>query len=194
MGLYVSHIDTVTIKQERSLYLYLLDYGWPDGEWEQLFKRHFMRMADRASETGAVVISSMRGIHFGNEVLNWHRVGDLDGEDVLPGLLVTKTHPSYFRESFDDFRPADPGLEQLLVVPLKPFCKDETDFLRTIERIFSDLRSGLELKDFDVAKHDARRPKMSDFGKRVIDAVAVKPGAFGVSIDLKALLLKPEAK
>ena len=189
MGLYISHLDTVTIKQERSLYVYLLDYGWPDGQWQQLFKKHFMRMADRASETGAVVIGSPRGIHFGNEVLNWHRVGDLRGEDIFPGLLITKTHPSYFRETFSDDEPADPGLDILLVIPLRPFCRDETDFLCAIEGVFSDLKSGAELRNFQIAKHDARRTLQHGLGRRMVDAIAVKPGAFGVSLDLKALLL-----
>lgn len=189
MGLYISHMDTVSIKVERSLYIYLLDYGWPGGEWEQLFKRHFMHMADRATRTGAVVIGSMNGVHFGNEVLSWHRVGDLKADDVLPGLLVTKTHPSYFKESWDDTKPAAPGLEDLLVISLRPFCNDETDFLRAIEGVFSDLQNGLLLKNFQIAKHDARRHHI---GKRLVNAIEVKPGAFGVSVDLKALLLPPK--
>lgn len=190
MGLYISHLDTITIKQKRSLYVYLLDYGWPDGQWEQLFKKHFMRMADLASETGAVVIGSMRGVHFGNEVLNWHRVGSLSADDVLPGLLITKTHPSYFHESDGDDQPAKPGLETLLVVPLRPFCKDETDFLRAVEGVFSDLKTGAELRDFSIAKHDARQNSGTSFSKRFVDAIQVKPGAFGVNIDLKSLLFR----
>ncbi|CAN7237720.1 hypothetical protein [Caulobacter sp. LjRoot300] len=189
MGLYISHMETVSIKMDRSLYIYLLDYGWPGGEWEQLFKRHFMHMADRATQTGAVVVGSMNGIHFGNEVLSWHKVGDLNADDVLPGLLVTTTHPNYFRESTRDDAPAEPGLGDLLVIPLKPFCKDETDFLRAIEGIFSDLKGGLELKNFQIAKHDPRRHRALEVGKKIVNAIEAKPGAFGFSIDLKALLL-----
>jgi len=188
MGLYISHMDTVTIKGDRSLYVYLLDYGWPEGEWERLFKKHFMHMADRASQTGAVVIGSMRGIHFANEVLSWHAVGDLDPEHVLPGLLITKTHPSYFKDTDGPVKLA-PGMKDLLVVPLKPLCKDETDFLRTIEGIFTDLRNGAELNNFQIAKHDGRQPKSRSLGKRLVNAIAVKPGAFGFSVDLKELLL-----
>jgi len=188
MGLYVSHMDTVTIKAERALYIYLLDYGWPGGEWEQLFKRHFMNMADRATKTGAVVIGSMNGVHFANEVLSWHHVAGLSVDDVLPGLLVTKTHPSYFVESYDETRSAAPGLEDILVIPLKPFCGDETEFLRAIEGVFSDLQNGLELKNFKIARHDPRRHRALKIGKRLINAIAVKPGAFGMSVDLKALL------
>lgn len=189
MGLYISHMETVSIKTDRSLYIYLLDYGWPGGEWEQLFKRHFMHMADHATRTGAVVVSSMNGVHFGNEVLSWHRVANLDAAEVLPGLLITKTPPHYFRESYDEQSAAEPGLEDLLVIPLKPFCKDETDFLRTIEGVFSDLKNGLELRNFQIAKHDPRERPIMEIGKRLMNAVELKPGAFGVSIDLKALLL-----
>jgi hypothetical protein len=190
MGLYISHIDSVTIKSERSLYIYLLDYGWPDGHWEQLFKRHFMRMADRASQTGAVVIGSMRGVHFGNDVLNWHRVGNLNADEVLPGLMITKTHPSYFKESFDEATPAAPGLRDLIVIPLKSLCDDETDFLRAIESVFSDLERGLELKNFQIATHDARASKSARPYRRLANAFEAKPGAFGFSIDLKALLFE----
>jgi N6-adenosine-specific RNA methylase IME4 len=31
LGLYISHLDSVVIGADRSLYVYLLDYGWPDG-------------------------------------------------------------------------------------------------------------------------------------------------------------------
>ena len=187
MGLYVSHMGTVKIPEERSLYIYLLDYGWPNGEWETLFKRHFMHMADKATETGAVVIGSGNGSHFGNEVLSWHKVGDLNASEVLPGLLVTKTHPNYFSESFGDEAPAKPGLHDLLVVPLKPFCRDESDFLATIEGIFADLKDGLTLRNFKVAKHDIRQLRVPQLGKRLAQAIEVKPGAFGLSVDLKAL-------
>ncbi|MGP0059821.1 MAG: hypothetical protein ACLPID_11100 [Beijerinckiaceae bacterium] len=192
MGLYISHMSTISIKVDRSLYIYLLDYGWPGGKWEQLFKQHFMHMADLATASGAVVIGSMNGVHFANEVLSWHRVGDLNVDDVLPGLLVTKTHPSYFVESYDEANPPAPGLEELLVIPLKPFCNDETDFLRAIEGVFSDLQNGLQLKNFQIAERDPRQRRALNIGKRVINAIALKPGAFGVSIDLKALLSPPK--
>jgi hypothetical protein len=191
MGLYISHMETVSAKLEnpRSLYIYLLDYGWPDGDWEQRFKRHFTHMARQASETGAVIIGSMNGVYFANEVLNFHHVGDLKADDILPGLLVTKTPPSYFVESYDDVKPPATGLEDLLVIPLKLFCNDETDFLRAIEGVFSDLRSGLQLKNFQIAEHDPRRRRGMGLGKRLVKAIAVKPGAFGVSVDIKELLL-----
>lgn len=192
MGLYISYMDTVSIKTSRSLYVYLLDYGWPNGDWEKIFKRHFMHMADKASQAGAVVIGSGRGVHFANEVLNWHRVGDLRADEVLPGLLITKTHPNYFKESTDESRSAEAGLEDLLVVPLRPFCHDETTFLASIEAVFADLHKGLELKNFQIAEHDPRLHRSRDLGKRLVKSIEVKPGAFGVSVNLKTLLFHSE--
>lgn len=188
MGLYINHLETVTLSEERSLYIYLLDYGWPDGRWEQIFKRHFMKMANLASDAGAVVIASPRGVHFGNEVLNWHRVGSLDADKVLPGLLITRTHPSYFVESGSDIAPAKLGLEDLLVIPLREFCSDEDEFVRIVEQVFDDLKNGAELRDFAVAKHDAFRPSRTHVFRRIGDAIELKPGGYGVSVDLKKLL------
>jgi hypothetical protein len=145
-------------------------------------------MAHCATQTDAVVIGSMNGNHFANEVLNFHRVGDLKAEDVLPGLLVTKTPPNYFVESYDDTKSPAPGLDDLLVIPLKPFCNDETDFLRAIEGVFSDLRNDLKLTNFRIAQHDPRRTRRNRLVKRFVNAIAVKPGAFGLSVDVKALL------
>ncbi len=187
MGLYINHLEDVNIRGERSLYVYLLDYGWPDGEWETLFKRNFMRMAQRASETDAVVIGSPGGIHFSNDVLSWHRVGKLDPDKVLPGLLITKTHPEYFRGNNYDYEESlvKPSLGDLLVIPLLPFCTSETEFIRAVEGVFADLKRGVELNNFRIARHDVRR---NHFGKRVVDAIELKPSVGGVSVNLKTLL------
>lgn len=188
MGLYINHLETVTLNEERSLYVYLLDYGWPDGRWEQIFKRHFMKMADLASAAGAVVVGSPRGIHFANEVLSFHSVGNLRAEDVLPGILITKTHPSYFRESYDGTAPTGRGLHTLLVIPIRDLCKDEEDFVMAIESIFSDLRSGAELKDFRIARNDIQCRRNGRWSERFVEAIELKPGAFGLNLNIKALL------
>ncbi len=183
MGLYVTCLDTVSIKDERSLYIYLLDYGWPEGRWEKIFKKHFMKMADMAAETGAVVVGSPRGVHFANDILSWHKVGDLDAETVLPGLLVTKTHPSYF-EGLSEIENGE--LHDMLIVPLRSFCQNEDDFLKAVEEIFSDLREGKELRNFSIATHDFRKSKQKKIGDRLVKSIEAKPGAFGFAIDLKS--------
>jgi hypothetical protein len=190
MGLHISHLDTVTIKGERSLYLYLLDYGWRDGKWEQLLKKHFMTIADKTSKTNSVVISSSCGVHFGNEVLSYHQVGSLDADRVLPGLLITKTHPDYFKETFGPPETAEPGMKDLLVIPLEPFCTTETDFLRAINGIFEDLENGSELKNFSIAQHDIRHPASSRFRDKFVEAIELKPGIFGLNVDLRKIFAR----
>ena len=150
-----------------------------------------MKMADLASDTDAVVIGSPSGVHFGNEVLNYHRVGHLDADTVLPGLLITKTPPTYFTECGAEEPPAEPGLEDLLVIPLTDFCTTEDQFVQTIERVFDDLRDGAELKDFKIAEHDIRRTSERPLVSRLGRAIEVKPGFFGMSVNLKELFFGP---
>ncbi len=191
MGLYVNHLKTVAINGERSLYVYLLDYGWPEGQWEKIFKRHFMKMADLASDTNAVVIASPRGVHFANEVLDWYKVGDLDANRVLPGLLITKTSPDYFKDfhfNSDKLGEKKQMADKLLVVPIKSFCTTEQDFVAGIEKLFADLRCGTSLSDFSIAQNDVRREAADPKWKRLQEAVELKPGAFGFRVDLKKLL------
>jgi len=188
MGLYISHLDTVTIKGERSLYLYLLDYGWSDGKWEKLFKTHFMTIAGMATETNSVVIASPSGKHFGNEVLSYYNVGHLDADKVLPGLLITKTHPEYFQN--EKSLPVDravPGMEDLLVIPVEPFCTSETDFLRAIESVFADLENGAELQNFSISEYDLRQRDNIKIGSRAISALELKPNFFGLGVDLRKI-------
>ena len=181
MGLYVNRLDTVTIKGERDLYIYLLDYGWPDGEWESLFKKHFMKMAELTSETNSVVIASPQGIHFANEVLSWHRVGDVDAESLLPAILITHTHPTYFVEE-------QANLEDLLLIPLEEFCSSETHFIKMIEGIFTDLKDGKYLTEYSVASGDFRQNKTSKKFSRLVESLEIKPGVFGFKLDVKKLL------
>jgi len=188
MGLYINHLRTVSFETDRTLYVYLLDYGWPDGEWEQIFKRHFMKMADMASETGAVIVGSPSGVHFANEVLNWHRVGSLSADDMLPGLLITKTPPHYFQESHCDSGVVECGLEEMLCVAIGTFCTTETEFVQAIESVFKDLEDGAVLNDFKIAEHNMLKRTDWPLARRIGEAIELKPGALGFQIDLKRLL------
>lgn len=191
MGLYVSHIKSLPLDQKRKLYVYLLDYGWPDDVYEKLFRDHFQAMAKRASETGAIVLASHRGIHFANEVLSYHRVVEFNGEDVLPAILITKTHPTYFVESFDERTPeGKKALEEVVLVPLRKACRSPEYFSQVVESIFRDLEKGLDLKDFRVASHDPKRNSISatqNAGRRLWESILLEPNFGGVGVDLKKL-------
>ena len=114
----------------------------------------------------------------------------MDANRVLPGLLITKTHPDYFQESLGPPEPPEPGMKDLLVIPLEPFCTSETDFLRAINGIFDDLKTGTELQNFSIAQHDIRHSKSSRLRDKVAEAIELKPGAFGFKVDLKKVFAK----
>lgn len=191
MGLYVSHIRSLPLDQQRNLYVYLLDYGWPDDVYEKLFRDHFQAMARRASETGAIVLASHRGVHFANEVLSFHRVAEFNGDDVLPAILITKTHPRYFVESYDaGVADGERALDEVVLVPLRKACKSPEYFSQVMESIFRDLEKGLDLKDFRVATYDPEKVDVSvarKAGRKLWDSVLLEPNFGGVGVDLKKL-------
>jgi hypothetical protein len=193
VGLYVSHLKSLPY-EKRSLYVYLLDYGWPEGPYETVFRNNFQAMARRASDTGSIVIASDRGVHFANEVLNWHSVNGIDADTVLPAILVTKSHPSYFVESTDEGRAAGSGIGDIVLIPLKKACTSPNDFSAVIESVFADLEKGLELKNFRVASHDASTPEEPTSGFRKMatrfgKSIMLEPNISGVGVDLKKLFL-----
>ena len=205
MGLYVSHMTTLLPSQRRELYVYLLDYGWPDGEYEQIFKKHFQSIAKRASENRAIVIASHRGVHFANEVLSFHQVFELDAAVILPAILITKTHPSYFVEALgpDEHPIPNPEIDELcrndvILIPLKQACTTPDDFTSLVESIFSDLAHGLTLKDFRVAKHDSHhrqkpgQTRMQRIIRRLGKAIIIEPNIGGIGVDLKKLVDDPK--
>lgn len=191
MGLYVSNMRELPVG-DRTLYLYLLDYGWPSGEYEQLFRQNFGHLSQRASETGAVVVMSGQGVHFANEVLNWHHVFGHDSADLLPALLLTHAHPTYFASK--ESRESDADLGDLALIPLRQACTTPEDFLSIVGSIFEDLEKGLTLRNFRSEKFDilpVRESSMwGEARARIGDALILQPNFAGVGIDLKKLLTR----
>lgn len=191
MGLYVSHLKNLPYG-ERSLYVYLLDYGWPEGPYEKIFRDNFQTMAKRASETDAIVIASHRGVHFANEVLSWHNVNGMDADTILPAILITKTHPNYFAESTDDSESAGGGLGDIVLIPLKSACNSPDDFLKLIESVFTDLEKGLELSTFRISQHQLETGNELGFRwksikSRLSKSFILEPKFAGVGVDLRKL-------
>jgi hypothetical protein len=195
MGLYVSKMDERPIG-ERSLYIYLLDYGWPSDAYEKLFQENFKRLSARASETGAVVIMSGKGVHFANEVFDWHQICGHDATDILPAILLTHTHPNYFisqdiEQHGLNSTNGSGELGDIAIIPLRTACTTPDDFLRIIGSIFDDLDKGLTLRSFRAEKFDVltshKTSQMQSLAKRVGKAVMLQPNVGGVGVDLKVL-------
>ena len=195
MGLYISTMRETPIGN-RSLYIYLLDYGWPSDAYEKLFRDNFGHLAARASETDAVVVMSGRGVHFANEVLDWHQIYGHDATDILPAILITHTHPNYFsshdiEKSGLKFKENEKDLGDIALIPLKAACTQPEDFLTIVGSIFDDLDKGLTLRNFRAEKLDMLKTqehsRLKSISQRVSKAVMLQPNFGGVGVDLKTL-------
>ena len=86
-----------------------------------------------------------------------------------------------------------PGIadDKLILVPLRGVCKDSTDVVSLIERIFKDVAAKKPLAEFQIAKRiNAEKPRSSlaRVEGAVSDAIILKPSLMGVGVDLKELL------
>jgi hypothetical protein len=195
MGLYVHSLSRLPLGLERDYYIYVLDYGW-DEPLGQALHTNFRRMADLAAKNKAVVIAGTDSRAFAEEILSvhvddaefsWSKINGEDGEDVLPALMISTIHPTRFREEVPGYRFAKSTKgsadEKLILIPLRGVCKDATEVVALIERIFRDIAAQKPLTDFAVAKEIK-----SGSGTALSDALILKPSLWGVGVDIKELL------
>lgn len=194
MGLYVHSLSRLPLGLERDYYLYVLDYGWDEPLGEALHA-NFRRMADLAAKNKAVVIAGTDSRAFVDEVLSVHvddpqfsfsNINGENGEEILPALMISTIHPQKFKMKASGYRIPEVrgGVadDKLILIPLRDVCKNATEVVALIERIFRDIAAQKPLTDFTVAKQ-------INAGSRnaYSDAVILKPSFFGVGVDLRAL-------
>jgi hypothetical protein len=116
-----------------------------------------------------------------------------DGEEILPALMISTIHPQRFRGEFPGYRiqkgkkgSAD---EKLILIPLRTTCKNTTEVLSLVERIFRDIAAQKPLTDFAIAKEIR-----AGTGAALSDAFILKPSVWGVGVDLKELFKTWRAK
>ncbi len=160
--------------------MYLLDYGWHEPLAQAVYQ-NFGKMADLASRGSAVVIQGVAGSHFADEVLSWHHIDGQPTEELLPAILLTTTHPQYFRvqRSHTD-RHLD---DKLLLIPLRAACKSTSDVVTLIEKIFTDMKEKKGLPDFAITK-ELKKGKSN----ALVDALILQPKFAGLGVDLKKIL------
>ena len=78
---------------------------------------------------------------------------------------------------------------KMVLLPLKKFCKTETDVVGLVQLIFKDIKAEEPLGSFKVA----REIKAAPFD-RAYDALVLEPNIMGIGIDIKKVLtfLKPK--
>lgn len=201
MGLYVHSLSRLPLGLERDYYLYVLDYGWEEPLGDALHA-NFRRMADLAAKNKAIVVAGTDSRAFANEILSvhvddpqfsWTQVNGESGEEVLPALMISTIHPQKFKVEAPGYRPRKVGKgiadERLILIPLRDLCKDSTEVVALIERIFRDIAAKKPLVDFAIAKEIK-----AGSGAAYSDAFILKPALWGMGVDLKELAKSWKAK
>lgn len=162
MGLHVHSLCNIPKSENRDYLIYLLEYGWHE-PLAQALNDNFNHMVSRAAINRAVVIKGTELAHFENEVFSWHKINNEKGEDILPAILISNAHPSYFQENNNGYsrerglyRESKDGGMKLILIPLKKFCSSTTEAISLIERLFLDIEAGLDLSEFKIAKETKR--------------------------------------
>lgn len=188
MGLKVHSLQNVPKTENRDFFIYLLDYGWHE-PLSRTLRENFDLMAKKAAVSRAVVIQGTEIGHFENEVFSWHGINGVEAEDCLPAILITNTHPSYFRDR--GFRPkrtyglnVDPSQTlKLILIPLKKVCTTTTDVASLIEKIFLDIENGQDLVNFKVTKE-----LKAGGGRALYDSLILEPNFNGLGFNIKQFL------
>lgn len=186
MGLYVHSLENIPDTANRDYFIYLLDYGWEGDSLSEALDRNYNRMARLAAQNKAVVIKGTSE-HFQDEVFSWHSINGLNGDHILPAILITNQVPSSFRNiSFDESKKESFYQEnenlKLILIPLKKFCNNSDDVISMINQIFDDITQQKDLSGFEVLRQIKKEKRGSRF-----DSIILQPNFYGLGIDLKKL-------
>lgn len=188
MGLHVHSLKNIPKSENRDYLIYLLEYGWHE-PLAQALNDNFNNMANKAALNRAVVIKGTELAHFENEVFSYHQINNEKGEDILPAILITNAHPSYFSENNKGYsrknglyRESSDGEMKLILIPLKKFCNTTTEVISLIEKLFLDIEKGLDLSEFKIAKETNK-----GVGSAIMDSIILEPNISGVGFSFKKL-------
>jgi hypothetical protein len=194
MGLYIHSLSRLPLGVDADYYLYVLDYGWDEPLGDAL-RTNFQHIADLAGRHKAVIIAGtnprafsdeMISVHFDDPQFSWSNINGESGEAILPALMISTIHPQRFRDENQGYRPilSKRGLadEKLIIIPLRDTCKNSTDVMVLIEKIFRDIAEKKPLSGFSVSKEIK-----ADSRGTVSDALILKPSIWGMGVDLREL-------
>ncbi|UJR53389.1 hypothetical protein [Dickeya zeae] len=189
MGLYVHSLNNIPKSENRDYLIYLLDYGWHE-PLAKAINDNFDKMVSIAAKNRAVVIKGTELAHFENEVFSWHQINNEKGDSILPAILITNAHPSYFKENNHGYRKhkglykeSNSGELKLILIPIKKFCKNTTEAISLIERVFSDIQSGRDLSEFMIAKEIKK-----GVGSAIVDSIILEPNISGIGFSLEKFI------
>ena len=99
MGLHVSSVSDLPLSEERKYYLYVLDYYCWEEPINEALNKNMDRIASFCAKNDAVMVRGLPDSHFASEILSWQCINGIDPEELLPAIMITTLHPSYFIEN-----------------------------------------------------------------------------------------------
>lgn len=186
MGLMVHSLEGIPEEHHRDYFIYLLDYGWNEPLSDAL-RKNFGKMATLASEkkNAVVIMRTDEGVHFSDEVLSWHHFNgdDVEREQLLPAILVTNRHPAEFRKrAMRENDRAESNLKMILF-PLKKHCKNTTEVVALIQKIFSSIKQGKDLDNFGVVEE-----KKKGIGGALANSILLEPNFAGMGFSFNKFI------
>jgi hypothetical protein len=185
MGLHIHSLSKIPRDLEKDWFLYLLEYG-PQEPFTKAMNACFDEMANWASTGNAVVIKGTVPVHFTDEVFSWHQIAGLDGDEVLPAIMISTINPSVFNEfnkaqAKRRYEPSD----QVVIVPLRDFTENVDQVYSFVRKLLRELSSERRLTDLSMVVTKKRK-----LGARILSAIKLAPSISGVGIDLRTLFGK----
>lgn len=182
MGLYINSVSDLPLTEERSYYLYVLDYYNWDEPVSNTLKANIEKIASLCALNDAVMVKGLPDSHFYSEILSWVKINGQDPSLILPALMITTVHPKYFI-TFNNTKVTHDFSDSLIFLKIRDICKTPSEVINLIEKIFSDIRLHKKIKDFTIVKE----MRSSDRGT-LVDALILEPNVSGVGIDIKKLV------
>jgi hypothetical protein len=183
MGLKINTLAEIPANVSKSYYLYILDYYNWDEPIGNTLRNSFDKIAEFASKNDSVVIQGISESHFYSELMSWESINGIDPKELLPALMITTIHPTYFlsrdnKQIEGEKIPED----NLIFLEIGKICKSPQDVIKLIEKIFKDIHEKKEIKNFQVKKE-----LKSGVGKILNDTIILEPNIAGVGVNLNNL-------
>ena len=159
-------------------YLYILDYYCWDEPINNTLKENMDRIASFCANNDAVMIRGLPNSHFSSEVLSWQGLNGIDPAELLPAIMITTKHPSYFIENDNSSCPPE-ITDSMVFIKLRDVCKDASELVTLLEGLFSDIKSEQRIKDFAISKQLHKSHKGA-----LVDPLVLQPNIGGLGVNL----------
>lgn len=116
-------------------------------------------------------------------LMSWKAINGIDPAELLPALMITTLHPSYFmRGNNRTLEETDIPKDKFVFLEIRKLCQTPQDVVVLLEKIFKDIQEKKSIQEFKVKKE-----LKGGIGKILNDTLILEPNIGGVGINLNRL-------